>query len=112
MIPRRPAHPVIVVRPKIVDDDVLDDRHLDWDRATRRQHRAEVQITSTDELDDGRDAEIVTATIWLRPADALQATDRVEWRGDVFEVVGPPKVRFDGRGRPDHVEANLESVTG
>ncbi|MFE9337764.1 hypothetical protein [Streptomyces sp. NPDC007063] len=47
------------------------------------------------------------------PTDTdITATDRVRFRGDLFEVDGDPQPWDDERGRPHHLEVNLRHVTG
>jgi hypothetical protein len=54
-----------------------------------------------------------THLVMYAPAGTdVQATDRVVWRGETFEVDGPPKVWIDDVGVTDHVEVSLKMMTG
>lgn len=94
---------------------------LDWANATTTTlEGVHVQpVAVAEQLDPGRDT--VTTRWRLRaPADAaaalpagrLQATDRVVWRGDVYEIDGRPEDWPSASGDMDHVAAFLVRTEG
>lgn len=81
----------------------------DWDNATSATYSAEVQpVSSTEDIVNQQQ----TITRWrlFLPASAdLEATDRIVWDGDTYEVDGDVE-RWKRRGVLHHLEAVLMRV--
>jgi hypothetical protein len=99
---------------------VTESRHgatrRDWASAQQRAvHGCDVQPISTlTAQEDDVDREYIATHLRLfAPANAdLEATDRVLWSGQTFEIDGPPHVWRGEGGRPHHIEAELKRLTG
>lgn len=71
-----------------------------------------VQTAETEDLID-RTLETATFSAFALPSVALAADSRVvRADGTVLEVIGPPAVARDGRGRPHHQRAVLRITKG
>lgn len=103
------GHTVTVVRPTGWD------RHgdpLTGDPDETEVTGCSVQPASTTEDLDGRDT---VAGLWdlFTPAGVdIRATDRIRWRGELYEVDGAPQQWDDERGSGHHLEVRLRRVTG
>lgn len=74
--------------------------------------RTFLQPGATVENTDSRDT-VVDQWDWFVPSGAdIRPTDRVRFRGDLYEVDGSPQPFDDERGRPHHIEVQLRRVTG
>lgn len=79
---------VHVLRAPVVTDSYTGNETRDWAAARRRgPFPAAVQPASTDELTDRRQVTLTRWTVNMEPEDVL-ATDRVQWRGDDYDVDG------------------------
>lgn len=96
------------LRAELVEGDYGNETR-DWANATSVDYPAEVQpVSSTEDVVNQQRTE----TRWrvFLPASAdLEATDRITWDGDTFEVDGEVE-RHKARGRLHHVEAVLLRV--
>lgn len=99
---------VQVVRVDNSTDDVLGNAtRVETSRSTvpgRLDRR--VRLMSTDEATVGRDTTFERWELMLLPNVVIDAGDRVEWDGKVFEVNGSPSKVYSGFGA-DHIEASL-----
>jgi hypothetical protein len=85
----------------------------DWATATTTTIQGcAVLPANTDETDVGREYAATHMRLYA-PSDAdIATTDRVLWRGQTFEVDGPPTVWCDDDGQVHHVEASLKRLAG
>ncbi|MEV2277868.1 hypothetical protein AB0I72_20010 [Nocardiopsis sp. NPDC049922] len=92
------------------------DRHgdpLPGDPAETDSHGWDVQPAATSEdVDDGGDTVQEEWTAIGPPGADITATDRVRWRGDLYQVQGQPQRWPDHRGRAHHTEVTLRRVRG
>lgn len=89
----------------------------DWSTATRHtEDRVSVQpVTQTESTTDARD---LIVTNWRVLSDGgvdvdVLPTDRIEWAGDTYEVIGDVgRFRDPIMGDIDHVEFAIRKVSG
>ena len=67
---------------------------------------------SSSEPRDGGDRVIVEPTIYCPPGSVFDSRDRVECRGELFEVEGVPRVWNHPTAGPRGVVVSLRRVTG
>lgn len=94
----------------VLTSDDYGNQARDWATASAVDYPAEVGPTSTTEDVDDQQR---TTTRWraiLPPLADVEATDRIRWDGQDFEVDGEVEC-WKRRGRPHHVEAVLLKVT-
>jgi head-tail adaptor len=88
---------------------------LDWGAgAARATVEANVQPAGSSEATDGgRDRIIRRIRVWLHAGTDVAATDRIEWKGNAYEVDGEPDRWPDPTGGGEHhVELTATRVTG
>lgn len=78
----------------------------DWANATSVTYPAEVQPVSSTEDVVNQQQTITRWRLFLGPTADLEATDRIEWDGDTYEIDGDVE-RWKRRGAPHHLEAVL-----
>lgn len=108
-MPRLGGHTATIVRP------VGYDQHgdpLPGDPTETTVTGSSMQPAGSAEDTDGRDTVNSRWTWFAPPGTDLRATDRVRWRGHMYEVDGDPQPWDDDRGRPHHLEVQLRRVTG
>lgn len=119
MIGRMMNDQVTILRAPVVTSTRYGSRsrgERDWSHAERTAARANVQpgtATEAEAAGDGRDAVTTSIRVWLPRGTDVLATDRIEWDGRTWEVLGEPQ-RFDPpRGtRLAHVRLTAQQVTG
>lgn len=86
-------HTVVRVRPALVPSDYGTGMVADWSDTDRKTIKGcSVQPAPADEFTVDRDSVTTRWQAWLpHPAD-VEATDRIEWNGDTYEVDGEPLV--------------------
>lgn len=84
----------------------------DWPSATRQfDVAADVQPATTTEQTDGRQTTLTRWRVFLPASMDVLVTDRLEWRGLIFEVDGEPE-RWYRRGAAHHVELLARRIEG
>lgn len=87
---------------------------LDWsspEEITLTRCSFQNQNTYTDR--DGRTLQVTNGARLFTSYDAdVQAGDRVEWRGGVYEITGAPIPVYGATGRISHYEIPLTESTG
>lgn len=105
------AHQTLTrVRAELIEDRYHNET-WDWVNAARTDFTAHVQPGSSSEDVNGRDQVTVDLRAWLDPSD-WKATDRAEFEGTTYEIVGQPQTWPSPSGRPHHVELALRVVSG
>lgn len=82
-------------------------RIRDWANATRKDMAASVQVLNVTEQATGR--QVVTTSRRANVGEEILETDRVEWRGNTYEVTGVEEQYMVGR--LDHYEVQLSLVS-
>ena len=87
---------------------------LDWSSPTTFEiSGCSVQPSTTSRDFDGRALQVSEDWVLYAPPDAdVQAGDRVEWHGSVFEINGSPMPWESPTGRVSHVWARLVEWRG
>lgn len=100
----------MVIEPAVTTDG-YDDEVLDYANGTMRDVPAYVQPAVGTETETG-DRKAVTWhwTVYTTDPD-ITARARVEWRGDVHNIQGPPRV-WDVPGGFHHTELRLVRTSG
>ena len=102
---------VVLVRPVEAVDRYGNTTYDYGPAATRTTVRAHIdQRVRSEPIADGRDPAVGDWLMFTNHTD-LAARDRVEWDGELFEVVGPPWPVVTPVG-VHHVEATLRAVEG
>lgn len=83
----------------------------DWATATRTTSRAWLEQQKGSENTADRDQQRSTWLLILPLGVEISGSDRVEYEGDTFDVVGPPATYYSVRG-PHHIEAELTWIEG
>ncbi|WP_280836138.1 head-tail adaptor protein [Micromonospora sp. A200] len=97
------------VRAALVDGP-YGNQDRDWDNAPPGvAYPAEVQPVSSTEDVVNQQQTVTRWRMFLGPQADLEATDRVQWDGDTYEVDGDVE-RHKARGRLHHLEAVLMRV--
>lgn len=110
-IPDRLLPHVITVVTPATKTDRYGNEVNDWTTAERADVRAWMEQAVASENTDDRNMQASTWRL-IGPADLpLSGSARVEYRGETFEVIGPPNVVHGMRG-PHHTEAVLRWVVG
>jgi hypothetical protein len=82
-------HVITVVRPGRKPGDYGTGTVPDWDNATRAEVTGcSVQPVVGSDYTVDRDSTTTRWQAWVPPATDVAPTDRVEWRGDTYEVDG------------------------
>lgn len=71
-----------------------------------------VQPRTSTELTESRDTVFIGFTVWMPPGTDVLSTDKVRYRGVEYVVNGEPFRWPDFSGVEDHVQVELEGVTG
>lgn len=71
-----------------------------------------VQPRTSTELVDGHDTVIIGFTVWMPPGTDVQPTDLIRYLGREYAVNGQPFRWRDFDGIEDHVQVELETVSG
>ncbi len=79
----------------------------DWATATATRARAFLQPRSSREDVQGRDVQVGDHVVFLGPDVAVTGRSRVRYAGNLYEVVGPPRVWWGS-----HIEADLRRIEG
>lgn len=104
---------VTVVRASLDDADRYGAQRRDWADATSTVLTGvSVQPMTATEATTDREYTATRMTLYAPPDADLRATDRVVWRGDTYEVDGPPMTWVDLGGVADHVEAVIKRMAG
>jgi hypothetical protein len=109
------ADDVTVVRASLVDTDRYGAQQRDWPAAAQTVVTGvSVQYLSPSlETDEARREYASSHLALFAPAGTdLLSTDRVLWRGELFDVDGEPFTWIDDDGEPDHLFAALKRRTG
>ena len=69
-----------------------------------------LQHVDSEEMTTQRNVQVGDWLLVLHPHATIGGRDRVEADGSTFEVIGPPQLLRDIRGRPHHWEARLQHV--
>lgn len=86
-------HTVTVVRAATKASDYGTTTVADWDNPTRTTvPGASVQPSTGTEYTTDRDSTQTSVDAWLPGGTDVLASDRVEWAGSTYDVVGPPEV--------------------
>lgn len=112
MLPSFARTVVTVIRPAVTTE--RGSNYPDWAAA------AEHKVTgcsfqpggSTEDLNDGRDAVRIDATVYLPARSNIAAGDRIRVPQGTFNVVGEPEVWESPTGRMSHVIARLVKFRG
>ena len=109
MTTRLGGETVTIVRPAGTDDwgDPIPGSGAETDVAG-----CMVQPRTSTELNDSRDTVVIGLTVWMPPGTDVLATDRMRVGGREFAVNGEPFRWRDFSGAEDHVQVELEGVTG
>lgn len=105
------VHTVTIVRAGTLTDG-YGDTVADWSTATSTSAKARVAHRSSDEELGERDARLSEWVAYFETGTDVTATDRIEWDGRTFEVVGPPNPAPARSSTAHHIEANLREVLG
>lgn len=81
----------------------------DWNNTTEQPYAAEVQPVSSTEDVVNQQQTVTRWRLFLGPDADLEATDRIVWDGDTYEVDGDVE-RWKRRGVLHHLEAVLMRV--
>lgn len=99
-------HTITILRAPQIGSDYGTATRPDWDNATRAEVKGcSVQPAQGSEYTIDRDSTTELWTAWLPPSADLHAEDRVEWRGDTYDVDGQVQ-RWDFPPL-DHLQVNL-----
>ena len=82
---------------------------FDWPNATSVDYPAEVQPVSSTEDVVNQQQTVTRWRLFLGSTADIEATDRIEWDGDTYEVDGEVE-RWKRRGVVHHLEAVLMRV--
>lgn len=88
-------------------------RTYGWDAATRTTVLGCVQPSASSERTGARDRVDTSYRVFLPGTVDVEATDRIEWGGGVFEVDGEPQ-RWPAPfgSSPHHIELTMSRVVG
>lgn len=106
-------HEIKVVRAPVVTDR-RNDAVRDWANATRTTARGWIAQAAQSISSEQRDGTAVVSE-WtvVVPADTdINAHDRVEWDGRIFDVIGEPNRGFTPSGAAHHKEVQMRIVEG
>lgn len=113
MLPSFAKQTITVIRPNTKIDD-RDGRTIpDWDNATRHcVVGCSVQPASTSLSQDGRVLGISDSwTAYLPPSADVQAGDRIEFDGQIYTIMGEPRV-WTGALNLSNIQLNLTRWEG
>lgn len=82
-----------------------------WAAATSTDFSVKWGWETTTEVIGDEARTITRGKVFGGPDLDLEATDRVLYRGDTYEVDGEVRLSTDGRGNPHHVRAKLRRIT-
>lgn len=104
---------VVVRRATLSTADRYGKRARDWSAATSHTV-AGVSVQALSAVEQVNDREYAATRVRMyAPYDAdINATDRVTWRGNEFEVDGEPFQWADDVGQADHLYVILKRLTG
>jgi hypothetical protein len=106
------ADTITVRRAPLIADGRYGADRRDWATATAIViSGVSVQPFSAAEQTLDREYTATRLRLFAPPGTDLISTDRVEWRGVMYEVDGEPDRWFD-EGQADHIEAVITRMTG
>jgi head-tail adaptor len=101
---------VEVVRPGATTDR-YGNRVADWTATTRTTTYGWIEQTAASENAINRDGQAAEWLLLCRADVEISGSDRIEYSGLTFEVIGPPAIRRTPRGN-HHQEVRLRWVNG
>lgn len=104
---------VTIQRADLIFDPRYGSEYRDWDNAISVVVRGcNVQPFKATEVLMDREYIDTHLRLFAPAGTSLEATDRVLYDGEVFEVDGQPARWYDDAGILDHIAANLKRKTG
>jgi hypothetical protein len=83
----------------------------DWPNATSTDFKVKWSWETVTEVVGDEPQTVTLGKAMGGPGLDLEATDRVVYRGDTYEVYGDIRLSTDGRGNPHHVRVRFRRIT-